>query len=509
MTRPAAVVVLVMLAAGTAPAAQELAVAPEPTVAQEPQDQPAGSRAGLIEQEQARKAASLTPAKPTKVEAYVTRVYDAFLGGQMHWHAFFQNAYSGGGFTLGAGYLLFVSPNNTLDLRGSITPSGYKRIEAEFIAPGLFGRRATFSAIGGWREATQVGFYGFGMTSTVDARAGIGLGDDESLGLPERLPHAWRQIESTAVGRTRVAFTTSQDAECRGENQSGGIPVLVVDVIANAEEREVVVHQPSEKCDGFVEIVDSRYRSVICQLGYDGVDLSEHDLPVVNGAPNMGECVAKRDDQRVPGVLVVDPVHMDLDQAFPPGICTGSRRPGEGDQPSLDVALDIEPRVHHEMRVEPLFRQFGHHGIDQKRHVIVDDFDDRYVLEAVAGCRLRRNDLDLRSLLLSLVEELPRSGRDLGYLRSFVARQIFRCGLREYLHDEIGRRIGNAVAKNSGRVLQDLTCDIFILQGLNRRTETSRPTCAIYAGIVIHTTTSLIRGADCSGNCSSGRWVRR
>jgi len=175
MTRPAAVVVTVMLAAGTAPTAQEQAVAPEQAVRQEiavaaeltvplePQDQQAGSRAGLIEQDQARKAASLTAAKPTKVEAYVTRVYDAFLGGQMHWHAFFQNAYSGGGFTIGAGYLLFVSPSNTLDIRGSITPSGYKRIEAEFIAPGLFGRRATFSAI--------VGFYGFGMTSTVDARA--------------------------------------------------------------------------------------------------------------------------------------------------------------------------------------------------------------------------------------------------------------------------------------------------------------------------------------------------
>ena len=183
MTRPAAVVVIVMLAAGTAPTAQEQAVAPEqavrqeiavaaePTVPLEPQDQQAGSRAGLIEQDQARKAASLTPAKPGKAEVYVTRISDTFLGGQMHWHAFFQNAYAGGGFTVGAGYTLFVSPNNTLDIRGSITPSGYKRIEAEFIAPGLFGRRATFSAIGGWREATQVGFYGFGMTSTVDARA--------------------------------------------------------------------------------------------------------------------------------------------------------------------------------------------------------------------------------------------------------------------------------------------------------------------------------------------------
>jgi hypothetical protein len=131
---------------------------------------PVDSRVASIEQRQAEKAASLVPAKVDKIEAYVTRISDIFLGGQLHWHAFFQNAYSGGGFTLGAGFTQFVSPNNTLDVRGSITPSGYKRLEAEFIAPGLFGRRATLSAIGGWREATQVGFYGFGMTSTADAR---------------------------------------------------------------------------------------------------------------------------------------------------------------------------------------------------------------------------------------------------------------------------------------------------------------------------------------------------
>jgi hypothetical protein len=130
----------------------------------------AGSRTASIEELQAEKAATLVPQKPGKAEEYVTRLSDVMLGGQMHWHAFFHNAYSGGGFTLGAGYTQFVSPNNTLDIRGSITFSGYKRIEAEFIAPNVFKRRATFSAIGGWREATQVGFYGFGMTSSVDAR---------------------------------------------------------------------------------------------------------------------------------------------------------------------------------------------------------------------------------------------------------------------------------------------------------------------------------------------------
>jgi hypothetical protein len=130
--------------------------------AQEP-----ASREAFIEQQEDAKAAALKPAEPGKAEQIVNRLSDSFLSG-MAVHPFFQNAYTGGGFTLGAGYLKHVSPYNTLDVRGSITLIGYKRLEAEFLAPELFGRRGTLSVIGGWREATQVGFYGFGQTSPLE-----------------------------------------------------------------------------------------------------------------------------------------------------------------------------------------------------------------------------------------------------------------------------------------------------------------------------------------------------
>jgi hypothetical protein len=133
--------------------------------AQEPQ-----TREALIEQEQANKASDLKPATLSKGEQIVNRLQESFLTNEAL-HAFWQSAYAGGGFTLGAGYLKHVSPYNYVDLRGSITFSGYKRIEAEFVAPELFNRRGNLSAIGGWREATQVGFYGFGMTSTLENRA--------------------------------------------------------------------------------------------------------------------------------------------------------------------------------------------------------------------------------------------------------------------------------------------------------------------------------------------------
>jgi hypothetical protein len=140
------------------------------SAAQDPSDadqsDPTATRTALIEQEQDAKAAALVPAGPGKAEQYVNRLSEMFLGQQLKWHAFWESAYSGGGFTMGAGYLWYTSPYNTLDLRGSITFSGYKRLEAEFVDPELFGRRGRLSVLGGWREATEVGFYGFGMATS-------------------------------------------------------------------------------------------------------------------------------------------------------------------------------------------------------------------------------------------------------------------------------------------------------------------------------------------------------
>ncbi len=56
-------------------------------------------------------------------------------------------------------------------MRGSYTFSNYKRVEAEFVAPRIFKRRGHLSVLGGWREATQVGFYGIGTNTSKDDRA--------------------------------------------------------------------------------------------------------------------------------------------------------------------------------------------------------------------------------------------------------------------------------------------------------------------------------------------------
>ena len=126
----------------------------------------ADTRAARVAAEQQEKAKQLKPYEPNKAEVWVAKLEEQFITGSLHWHPFFTSAYAGGGFTLGAGYLTHVSSYSTIDVRGSYTISGYKRIESEFVAPRLFGRRGRLSVIGGWREATSVGFYGIGTDNT-------------------------------------------------------------------------------------------------------------------------------------------------------------------------------------------------------------------------------------------------------------------------------------------------------------------------------------------------------
>lgn len=124
------------------------------------------TRAGQIAAEQQEKAKDLKPYSPNKAERWVKELEETFLSGQFRWHPFLESAYRGGGFTLGAGYLTPLGDYEWVDLRGSWTPAGYLRFESEFRAPRLFDRRGTLSVIGGWRKATEVGYYGLGTNDT-------------------------------------------------------------------------------------------------------------------------------------------------------------------------------------------------------------------------------------------------------------------------------------------------------------------------------------------------------
>ncbi len=159
-----------LTAASSAVASAQGPAAADPAEPQQAPAAPAPSRQALIEQEQADKDTNVKPYIPNKAERLFQRLDAVIAGGNLEWHPFFDSAYSGGGFTLGVGRANYVSAYNYIDVRASYSILGYKRAEVEFVAPRMFNRRAHLSVLGGWREATQVGFYGIGTNTSKDDR---------------------------------------------------------------------------------------------------------------------------------------------------------------------------------------------------------------------------------------------------------------------------------------------------------------------------------------------------
>ncbi len=159
-----------------------------PTRAQEAPPAGNSTRAGTIEARQKEKAGKLEPYASNRAEIWVRKLEEQFLTGNQKWHPFFTSAYGGGGFTLGAGYLTHTGAYATLDTRASYTFSNYKRVESEFVAPRLLGRRARLSVLGGWREAPQVNFFGLGNDSDREARTNYGFRQPYASALLEARP---------------------------------------------------------------------------------------------------------------------------------------------------------------------------------------------------------------------------------------------------------------------------------------------------------------------------------
>jgi hypothetical protein len=129
----------------------------------------------MIETAAAEKAKSLTPYPVTFAEKVAIRVEKRFTNQAIFWHPFLQNAYQGGGFAAGAGYMFHPSAYSSLDVRASYSIRNYKLGEAEYLVGRLFDRRGELAVTGGWRDATQVAFYGVGMNTSTGDRTDYGF----------------------------------------------------------------------------------------------------------------------------------------------------------------------------------------------------------------------------------------------------------------------------------------------------------------------------------------------
>ena len=123
------------------------------------------TREAEIAAEQARKAAEVKTYEPSKAERWVVALRREFLGDPAGFYPYFGSVYSGGGFTLGAGYRQFYGDRTHWDAKGLYSFKNYKFLELSTDSWGHARGRVDLHGRVGWRDATQVAFYGLGIDS--------------------------------------------------------------------------------------------------------------------------------------------------------------------------------------------------------------------------------------------------------------------------------------------------------------------------------------------------------
>ncbi len=123
------------------------------------------TREAIVAAAQAEKAANLVPYKPGGAEQLLIKVKREFLELPSGFYPVFASVYSGGGFTLGAGYRQFYGDRTFWDVKGLYSISGYKRVEVSTDSLGHAGGRLDLHLRTGWMDATQVDYFGLGINS--------------------------------------------------------------------------------------------------------------------------------------------------------------------------------------------------------------------------------------------------------------------------------------------------------------------------------------------------------
>lgn len=123
------------------------------------------TREAQIAAEQARKAAEIKPYEPSGAERWAVTLQREFLMDPNGFYPLFASVYSGGGLTLGAGYRRFYGDRTHWDVKGLYSIKAYKFIELSTDSWGHAADRLDLHARVGWRDATQVAFYGLGIES--------------------------------------------------------------------------------------------------------------------------------------------------------------------------------------------------------------------------------------------------------------------------------------------------------------------------------------------------------
>jgi hypothetical protein len=129
------------------------------------------SRAAAIAAEQARKAAELHTYVPSGAEKWAIKLRREFIDLPSGFYPYFASVYSGGGFTLGAGFRQYYGDRTHWDIKGLYSLKSYKFLELSTDSWDHGHGKLDLHGRVGWRDATQVSYYGLGMDTVPEDRS--------------------------------------------------------------------------------------------------------------------------------------------------------------------------------------------------------------------------------------------------------------------------------------------------------------------------------------------------
>jgi hypothetical protein len=127
------------------------------------------SRADLIAGQQEAKSRELRAEEPDKIEQIITKMQKngwVLSANPRGLYPYFDSVYSGGGFTLGAGYRGYYGNYSFAEIRGLYSLKNYKKFEFRTVSKNYAGGHLDLNLLGGWMDATQIPYYGLGIDSS-------------------------------------------------------------------------------------------------------------------------------------------------------------------------------------------------------------------------------------------------------------------------------------------------------------------------------------------------------
>ena len=231
----------------------------------------------------------------------------------------------------------------------------------------------------------------------------VGLGEEDGLGCVDELGRARCQARRVRRGGVAQRFTQHAQAGARYAAQVMAIVLRDQFVITITKEGEMPLDHPGEEGLRFGDlgtfhVTGGGLRGAYGQRIDGGLGGRLHGLPVFHRGTHVAKYTHEAVVQSLQAVRFGEPIDLDVDGRFEAGYAVGFpvriggcighvARKGRR---ALDtaagrdrhahacaIALYAVDRVEGGMQRQPLPVDLHGHGVEQERHVVVDDFNDR------------------------------------------------------------------------------------------------------------------------------------